>query len=378
MLYQMKPTRQRINNNILIFTLIGLMLGGCTSMYPNVPLPNAPLASLTPLPAALAPAPLAIELPNPAFDLAQATKDAGQSQLLDLARKSTEVALAIAQAANSSALSTQDFNQRRKMDLDFQATVISLNIAQAAATQKFITNQTKSARDAAAAAQNRALTATQAANLVIASQTARAEAVLEGHYLQTAQVEATLTASALTATYSAYLLNINETSQAQLYLDAQAAQAAQEIADKTAVPMTQTPFAATQAALLMQQYGREQQSFVDQIVAPFLPILAAIVLVLFILVIVRAYRRYTAKAYPRSLRIGGADSRDPASIIDGVIRDPLPELPQDIPVEPAPAPLHELAENLVHVELVDPTEPPFAHWIAEVEQQMAVDGGPRL
>ena len=71
-----------------------------------------------------------------------------------------------------------------------------------------------------------------------------------------------------------------------MILNAQAAQAAQAIATLTAYPMTATPFAVTQAALLMQQYNREQRSFINQIVVPLIPFLAVLDLVLFILLII--------------------------------------------------------------------------------------------
>jgi hypothetical protein len=365
----MKKNTQRFAS-FLILSLMALVLLGCTSMYTTIP-------GITPIPFQATPEPIQVapaELPNPAYALAQATKDAGQSQLLDLARKSTEVALAMAQAANAAAQSTKDYNQRRKLDLDFQATVVSLNIAQAAATQKFITQQTKAARDAAAAVQSSALTATYAAYLINVDQTAQAQAILEGQAHQTVQAEAVLTAYPLTATYLAYERNVTETEQAQLILNAIALQDAQAIATLTAYPRTATPYAVTQAALLMQQYNQEQRSFIDQIVTPLIPILATVVLVLFILVIVLAYRRSLLMPLARRLRF--AAQPQPLRIIDGVMVNQVPLLDPMVPDEVNQViPASVANENWVHVEIVSPTEPPVAHWIAEVENQMAVDGG---
>jgi hypothetical protein len=258
--------------------------------------------------------------------------------LLDLSRKATEVSLNMSQAANSAALSTQDYNQRQKVDLDYQATVVSLNITQAAATQKFIRQQTKMAGDATAVAQSRAAAATHSASLVNVTQTARAQALVDAQVLQTAQAAAALTAS----------------------------------------PLTATPFAVTQAALLMQQYDREQQSFLDRVVTPLIPILATtLVLLLIILVIVLAYRRFMPMPWPRRLSIGRVNvNPGPLIMIDGVIVDHDPGLHRVIPFELTPAnPAGLPGENTVHVEIVSATEPPVAHWIAEVEHQLATEGG---
>ena len=303
--------------------------------------------------------------------------DYGQSQLLDLSRKSTEISLNMSQAANSAALSTQDYNQRQKMELNYQATVVSLNITQAAATQKFIAQQTKMAHDSTAVAQRTADAATQSAYLVNATQTARAQAILDAQVLQTDQAVASLTAFPLTATYSAYQRNVTETARAQMILNAQATQTAQAIAALTAYPLTATPFALTKAALLSQEYGREQQSFVNQIVVPLIPILAALVLLLFILVIVFAYRRSWSMPWPRRLRIGRVNiSPSPVIMIDGVIADRDPRFHSSVATELTPAnPPRLPGENTLHVEIVDAAEPPVAHWIAEVEKQLTVEGG---
>jgi hypothetical protein len=368
----MKITSQRIAS-LLILTFMAEMLIGCSSTPTTV-------FDVSSTPGPAKPAPEMIESPNPAYADAQATIDYGKIQLLDLSRKETETSLNLSQDANAAALSTQDYNQRQKIDLAYQATVVSLNIAQAAATQKFMSEQTKSAGDAIAAAQSGADAATQSAYAVNVTQTAQAQAIMDAYVLQTAQAEAALTAYPLTATYSAQLLNVTETAQAQVILNAQAMQAAQAIATLTAYPLTATPFAVTQAALLMQQYNREQQSFVNEIVVPLLPILAAVVLVLFILVIVLANRRFIQMPWRRRLRFARLNGNpNPLIMIDGVIADPDPRLHPTIPSEPTPAnPPRLESENTVHVEIVNPTEPPVAHWIAEVEHKLDTEGGLRL
>jgi len=298
--------------------------------------PTPGLASLT---LGLAtPTPGNLGSPDPASANAQATIDAGQSQLLDLSLKATQVSLNMSQAADAAAQSTQEYNQRQQLLLDHQATVISLNIAHAAATQKFIKQQTKTARDATAIAQNKAAATTQSAYLVNVTQTARAQAIVDPYLMQTARV----------------------------------------VAASTTYPLTATPFAATQAALLMQQYDREQKSFVDRVVSPLIPIVAAIfVLLLSILIIVLVHRRLMPVLWERRLRIARVNANpNPLIMIDGVITDHDLPLHQIIPAELPPDNLPILpCEKTVHVEIVNATEPPVAHWIADVEQQLINERG---
>jgi hypothetical protein len=352
----------------LILTFLALGLMGCTGRSTTVfdaPATAGPAAT----------APVIVESPNPAYSEAQATIDTGKSQLQGLSGRATDVSLNIAQAANAAAQATKDYNQRLKTDLDFQATVVSQNITQAAATQKYILQQTKTGKDAAVAAQNSVDKATQLAYAINVTQTAQAEAILNAYVQQTAESVAALTAYPLTATYSAYLLNVTATAQAGVILNAQAAQAAQTAAALTAYPLTATPFAVTQAALLLQQYGREQQSFVDQIVVPLLPILASVVLVLFLVVIFLAKQRYIQIPWPRRLRLVRANDYSSPLMIDGVIADPAPRLLQPNLPEPTPAnPPRTESENTVHVEIVNAAEPPVAHWVAEVEHKLESEG----
>jgi hypothetical protein len=233
----------------------------------------------------IAPPPEVIGTPNPAMALAQSTVDAGQSQLLDISRRATQVSLDSSLAANAAAQSTQVYNQKQKLDLDFTATAVSLAIAQAQATQDALSQQIKIANDATAQAQDTQGAATQLAFLLGVTQTAGGQATLDSQAAQTAQAGAALTAFPITSTALAQDRNLTETAQAQMILAVQATQTAQSIAALTAYPMTATPVAATKAALIMQEYNREQQSFVDQVVLPLIPIVAAIDLVLFALVV---------------------------------------------------------------------------------------------
>ncbi len=317
---------------VLMFTFLVLMISGCSTPYTTLG-----GASTTSVRSTIAPAQAIVESPNPAFMNAQATIDTGKSQLLDLSRKETETSLNLAQAADAAALSTKDFNQRQKADLNFQATVVSLNITQAAATQRFVLQQTKMARDATTAAQS----------------------------------------SKATAAQFIYLVNVNQTKQVQAILNAQATQTAQAIAALTSYPSTATSVAVTQAALLGQQYGREQQTFVKQIVVPLIPILITLDLIAFILVVILAYRRSITIPWPRRLQLApGIVSPDPIRMIDGVISDVNPSLHPPFPAElPPDNPPRRQDEATVHVEIVSATEPPVAQWIAEVEHQMTVEGG---
>ena len=282
------------------------------------------------------PTPGNIGSPDPDSANAQATIDAGQSQLLDLSLKATQVSLNLSQAADASAQSTQEYNQQQQLLLDHQATVISLNIAHAAATQNVFRQQTKTAKDAIADARSTAAAATASANRA----------------------------------------NLALIAQAQVIMDGETTQTAQAVAALAAYPLTATPFAATQAALLQQQYDREQKAFVDRIVSPAIPIIVFILfLLVLILIISLFYRRVIPSMYPRRLRIGRINA-NPLVMIDGVIADHALPLHQTIPSEPTQSALPLLpCEKTAHVEIVTATEAPVAHWIAEVEQQLANAGG---
>ena len=345
----MNVTRRWIASLLILF-LTTLILMGCDS-------PPTTLSELSPTQGYGASAPGIIASPNPSEAFAQATIDYGQSQLLDLAHKSTQVSLNKSQAANAAAQSTEDDNQRQKMDLNYQATIVSLTIAQAAATQKFIKQQKEAARDATAIVESYAAEATRSAYLMNVTQTAQVQAFLEAQAIKTDQAVIALTAYPLTATYSAHSAN--------------GTQSAQAVAALTAYPQTVTPFAATKAALLMQEYDREQQSFTDKVVAPLIPFLAILLLILFILAIILAYRWLMPMSGPGRLLIGrGKIPSTPLIIIEGVSADLAPQLPPIIPLELTPANAPQM-----RVEIMSAMEPPVSHWIAEVEQQLSAQGG---
>jgi hypothetical protein len=328
----MNPPTSRIAP-VVIIILIALMLFACgAGIYAS----RSHLSTISPTTGIATPTPVRIGSPDPASANAQATIDAGQSQLSDLAFKATQVSLNMSQAADAAAQSTQDANQLQQLQLDQQATVIGLEIAHAAATQDAIQQQTKTAKDAIADAHSTAAAATQTANRINRALIAQAQVIVDGQVTQTAQAAAALT------TY----------------------------------PLTATPLAATQAALLLTQYDREQKAFVDRIVVPAIPIVALILLLLlFILVISLAYRRVLPYMWPQRLRIGRVNA-NPLVMIDGVIAEHSLPLHHIMPSEPTPAALPLLpCEKIVHVEVVTSTEAPVAHWIAEVEQQLANAGG---
>ena len=128
----MNLTRQRIAA-LLILTFVAMMLLGCAT---NTSIINP---EFTATPGYATPAPGSIGSPDPAYADAQATIDAGQSQLLDLSRKDHR--------------SQPEYDSGRKCRCaghtgiyptpaswhwTYQATVVSQNIAHAAATQKDI------------------------------------------------------------------------------------------------------------------------------------------------------------------------------------------------------------------------------------------------
>ena len=325
----MKVTRRWIAG-MMGLPLMAVLLLGCASI-------STTLSASTPLPGLVTPAPANRESSDPGYAFAQATMDAGQSQLLDLSRKATEVGLDVAQAADDAAQSTQESIQRQQIELDYQATIINHNIAIAAITQEYIARETQIAEETADAAQSSAATATQSAYLISVNQTAQVQAILDLHVLQTGQAVAAL----------------------------------------TAYPMTATPLAVTQAALLMVQYDREKQSFEDKIVAPLIPVIIILNLLLISLGIVLAYRWYLARyVWPYRTGYSRIDiSPRPLNMIDAVIIDQDPSHPQAIPFADINAYARGLSSgNTVHVEIVTGTEPPFAHWIAEVEHQLASEG----
>jgi hypothetical protein len=332
-------------NILLVITIIALLLLGCVlTTVPVVPTASEP---------AIPPSAM-IESPDTANANAQATIDSGQSQLLEMSRKSTEASLILAQTENASFQSTQDYDRRQQVELDFQATSISQNVTQAASTQEEIVRKTQAVLNATAEAQNRADAATQSAYWV--------------NLTQAAQVQLDQDAQALQAVQSA----ATQTVQAQLVRNAQATQAVDALASMTAYPLTATPIAKTKAALLMQQYAREQQSFVDQVVAPLIPVVAVLDFFMFILAVVLIYQ-ILEPLYPQ-LRIPWIhDNFSP--IMRKGISEVDHRLHRIIPFEILTGRLSRLQSGrTIQVEIVNAAEPPVNYWVAEVEDQLDTEG----
>jgi hypothetical protein len=324
----MKQTRQRIAV-WLTSTFVVLMTLGCgTGMAAS-----APDYSLTP--GYISPSPYVIIVTtNPDYQYAQATINAGQSQLAELSSRATEESLKIAQTENAADLSTQENNQRQQVELDLQATAISLNMAHAAATEDTLKQQTKAARNVAIEAQKIAAVVTQAA----------------------------------------FLVKVTQTAQAHAFLEAQVQQTGEAAAAATAYPLTATPQAATQTALLMQQYERERQNFVNQIVVPLIPIVAAILFILVIILVIVLMDRQLIPI-PWARPSNGYINTNPSVMIDGKITErgfPTDNTPSDFTPENWPL---LPCEKLVSVEVVNPDEPLVAPWIDEVRQQSPTQGG---
>ncbi len=318
----MNKSFQRIIS-LLILTFLALMLGGCTDTLPN--------------PSEIAPNPGGNGSVDPNYAYSQATIEAGQRQLFDLSVLATENKQNMDQAEDAAAQSTLEYEQRQKLELDFQSTLVSQNIAKAAATQEFFVQQTGVAMQATAVAESHAATITQLA--------------IQANATQTAQV--------------------------QMILDARVQQTAQAVAALTAYPLTATPLAATEAALLLQQYDREQQAFLDRVVIPLLPYAAAIIILLFIGLVIIANRR-TARPIPWLYRLREGRGRgqvQPARIIEAVEVNPNPlenepfQSEQILITSP-----HVPDENPAKIEIVNATEIPIAHWVNEVERRLAAEG----
>ena len=318
----MNKSFQRIIS-LLILTFLALMLGGCTDTLPH--------------PSGIAPNPGSNGSVDPNYAYSQATIEAGQRQLFDLSVLATENKQNMDQAEDAAAQSTLEYEQRQKLELDFQSTLVSQNIAKAAATQEFFVQQTGVAM--------------------------QATAVAEAH-------SATITQLAIQA-------NATQTAQVQMILDARVQQTAQAVAALTAYPLTATPLAATEAALLLQQYDREQQAFLDRLVIPLLPYVAAFLLLLFIGLVVIANRR-TARPIPWLYRLSEGRGRgriQPERIIDVVELNPdrLENIPFQSEQILSAAP-YLSDENSARIEIINAAEIPIAHWVNEVEGRLSEEG----
>lgn len=317
----MKKTGQWI-----VMLLILIFMAGCENLSPNLPDYAATPGYKTPVPGA-------VEAPNPASDAAQATIDFGQRQLSDLAYQATQVSLNIDQAANAAAQLTQEVHQRQQLALDYQSTQVSLNITQAALTQEAVRQQRQNAEAAIRVAQNSTATAAQAALVVIANQTA----------------------------------------QAQATVDARAQQTQRAVAALTAYPQTATPLAKTQAALLMQQYDREQQSFIDKIVVPAIPYIVLLEILLVMYLFYYVYRRTRPwfglpRPYLTPIKLIPISATIHEHVILHSERRVYPLLTAE---RTAGEPGGLAEDNMLNVEIMDAAMHPVARWVADVEVQLA-------
>ncbi len=225
------------------------------------------------------------------------------------------------------------------------------------ALQMMVT-QTAQAQDILASQVALQMMVTQTAQDILASQAAQAQEIQS---TQTAQGESILLA---------------ETSQAQTLVNAQVLQTNQAAAAMTSFPMTATSYASTQAAGVVQEYDREQQAFLNRIVDPLIPILATLVLVLFIVFILVVYRRYMAIPFSRRPRFGRRAVNPARLILEGRVLEDLVSRhqPPTASERPPVTPIEQPVENKIHVEIVDPADPPIIQWIAEAEQKLIDDG----
>jgi hypothetical protein len=364
--------KQRITR-ILVFTFIALALLACESTPPPMTSYNI--------------------TPQAAYVAAQSTLDYGEFQIRELDHQATNVGLQMAQAAQAAEQSTLDFNQRQMMELAYQATAVSLNMAQAAATQQFIAEQTQAVWNGTANAQSQAATATYSTYIQNVTQTAQVQAILDLQAAEIAQAEAatqqfiadqnqlawnvsaTEQSQAATAYYSAYVLNVTQTAQAQAILDGQVTQFAQAQATRRAYSLTATPAAALQAEIVRTRNESNRRAWWGEfIVTPLTLFLITLAVVLLIMGGVLAYRRLMPVLELR-LRTIWRDNERPLLLVDGMIVDPVPPhrrlLQRGLRLLKPP---RLASDHTVQVEIIDPSEPSVVNWITEAEQKLFSDG----
>jgi hypothetical protein len=112
----------------------------------------------------------------------------------------------------------------------------------------------------------------------------------------------------------------------------------------------------------------------NQIVIPSIPILIILDILMIIPIIILVYRRYGSVNWPFLLRLIRRNVPPRTLIIvDGQIADHNPKISQTNPFELQPASSPKLTgAKTPRVDIVDASTPPIAHWIAEVEHQLAI------
>jgi hypothetical protein len=186
--------------------------------------------------------------------------------------------------------------------------------------------------------------------------------------------------NAAAATLTANQVRQTVVAQAQVIVAGELTQTAQSVAATNAYPMAATSSAATQTALLVQEYQHEQDNFVNRIVTPLIPIMAAILfLLLLVLVIALLRRQFLPGQWFSSTRHTREANNYPNNLvtIDGEISNYYNHTPHPVsPPEPAPENIPTLpCEKLVYVEVVNANELPVVHWIDDVERQLADEHG---
>ena len=337
---------RRLIATTFIFTCMALALWACMSL--STPGPGTPFTHT--------PSPFPGNIQATEYAAAQATLASGQSQMTEISRQATEV---------------------------------SQNMAQAAATQQFIAVQTQMVRDATATvqsqdatitAQSQGATATsqsQGATAVAQNQGATATAQSQDATAVVQNQDATATAQVQEATAAdfAYIRNVTQTAQAQVMLDVQGTNTARTNATQAVYALTATPLAAIQADIVRTRNESNRRSWWGEFVAtPLKAILITLVVLLFIVGAVMAYRRLMPVLDLR-LRTIWRDKDSSLLLADGKIvdHDPAhrkstrwilrqPNLPQ--------SPSYEIPP----VEIIDSSDPFIAPWIAETEQKLRTDG----
>jgi hypothetical protein len=198
--------------------------------------------------------------------------------------------------------------------------------------------------------------------------------------IQDRQTDKTSDKAAAAATLTSDQVRQTVVAQAQVIVAAEVTQTAQAVAATNAYPMAATSSAATQTVLLVQEYQHEQDNFVNRIVTPLIPIMAAILfLLLLVLVIALLRRQFLPGQWFQSTRNTHEVNNYSNNLvtIDGEISDYYNHAPHPVnPPDLGPENIPKLpCEKLVYVEVVNANEPPVIHWIDEVERQLADDHG---
>jgi len=168
--------------------------------------------------------------------------------------------------------------------------------------------------------------------------------------------------------------------EAQVIVAGELTQTAQSVDATNAAPLAATSSAATQTVLLVQEYEQEQDNFVNRIVLPLIPVMAAILFILLlVLVIALTKRQFLPTQWQNSTRIKRETNLYPNSLvtIDGEVSDYYHRPPHPVnPPVPNPENIPQLpCEKLVFVEVINANEPPIVHWVDEVERLLADDHG---